>query len=66
MAVAGDLFPEWAHQAWFVEGLDTALATIRGLALLRFTDGEDVERSWVRAKKRLLASFAADREAMTR
>ncbi|MCW2999424.1 MAG: transcriptional regulator [Solirubrobacterales bacterium] len=38
--------------------LDHALATMRGLALLRFTgDAEDVARRWTRARRTLLALY---------
>jgi AcrR family transcriptional regulator len=53
------LFPDLASRPGFQTDVETAIAAIRGLALLKFVDEPaDIERRWRKAKKRLLALFA--------
>lgn len=54
---AGELFGPIAHSRGFAEDLETALATMRGLALLLSgqTDTAAVERRWKAARKPLAA-----------
>jgi AcrR family transcriptional regulator len=55
---ANELFPEQMAKPNAGEVLEMALATMRGLALLRFTsDPEDVERRWRRARAYLLGLY---------
>lgn len=55
-----ELFPELMAKPRAGELLDMTLATIRGLALLRFmADEQDGERRWRRAKRNLLALYEA-------
>jgi AcrR family transcriptional regulator len=52
---AAELFPELMARPRAGEVLELTLATIRGLAMLRFTgDPDDVERRWRRARAYLL------------
>jgi AcrR family transcriptional regulator len=52
---AGELFPELMAKPRAGEVLDMGLATIRGLAVLRFTDpAAQVDRRWRRARGHLL------------
>jgi AcrR family transcriptional regulator len=62
VASAGpSLFPDIASGPNFQTDVDSAMAAIRGLALLRFVDDqENVERRWRRTKKRMLAIFAGE------
>jgi AcrR family transcriptional regulator len=53
-----ELFPELMAKPHAGELLDLALATMRGLALMRSTSNEaDVERRWRRARTTLLALY---------
>jgi AcrR family transcriptional regulator len=55
---ASELFPEMMSRPRAGEVLDLALATMRGLAMLRFTGDEaDVERRWRRARGQLLGAY---------
>jgi AcrR family transcriptional regulator len=55
---ASELFPEMMSRPRAGEVLDLALATMRGLAMLRFTGDEaDVERRWRRARGQLLEAY---------
>lgn len=55
---AAELMPGAMAQPRAGELLDMSLATMRGLALLRFTgDPPDVERRWQRARTRLLELY---------
>jgi AcrR family transcriptional regulator len=57
-AGASELFPELMRRPSAREVLDMGLATMRGLAMLRFTsDHEDVDRRWRRARGHLLALY---------
>jgi AcrR family transcriptional regulator len=55
---ASELFPELMARPRAGEVLDMALATMRGLAMLRFTGDEaDIERRWRRARGQLLGLY---------
>jgi AcrR family transcriptional regulator len=55
---AAELFPGLMGRPRAGEVLELGLATMRGLALLRFTgDPDDVERRWRRARGHLLALY---------
>jgi hypothetical protein len=55
---AAELFPELMARAQAAELLEVSLATMRGLALLRFTgEASDVERRWRRARRHLLGLY---------
>ena len=55
---AAELFPELMARPQADEVLEMTLATMRGLALLRFTgDAGDVNRRWRRARTRLLRLY---------
>jgi AcrR family transcriptional regulator len=55
---AGTYFPQTMARPGAGEALDHALATMRGLALLRFTgDADDVTRRWRSARRTLLALY---------
>jgi AcrR family transcriptional regulator len=55
---AAELFPALMARPQADEVLEMTLATMRGLALLRFTgDVADVERRWRRARTRLLGLY---------
>jgi len=55
---AAELFPELMGRPQADEVLEITLATMRGLALLRFTgDAADVNRRWRRARTRLLQLY---------
>lgn len=55
-----ELFPELAGVRAFREGVDASLATMRGLAMSGFVNGErETERRWPGARRRLLAAFDA-------
>ena len=57
---AGELFPELMRRGRAGDVLDMGLATMRGLAMLRFTaDPTDVERRWRRARTLLLEAYDA-------
>lgn len=57
---AVELFPATMARRGAGEILDLALATMRGLALLRFTgDSADAERRWRASRRHLLALYAA-------
>lgn len=57
---ASEMFPELMSRPAAREVLEMGLATMRGLAMLRFTSDEaDVERRWRRARDRLLELYAA-------
>ena len=57
---ASEMFPELMSRPAAREVLEMGLATMRGLAMLRFTSDEaDVERRWRRARERLLELYAA-------
>ncbi|MDX6637856.1 MAG: hypothetical protein QOJ01_1367 [Solirubrobacterales bacterium] len=52
-----DLFPEVSRRREFREAVDAALATMRGLALLRFVnDPREIERRWAGARRTLIAA----------
>jgi AcrR family transcriptional regulator len=56
--VAAELFPELMARAYAGEVLELGMATMRGLAMLRFTsDPADVERRWRRARAYLLGLY---------
>ena len=57
-SLAQEIFPDRARDRQFRAALDTALAAIRGLALLNFIEPVD-ERRW-RALKRQLLAMASD------
>jgi AcrR family transcriptional regulator len=58
-AVGPTVFPELASRPDFTADVEAAMATIRGLALLRFVDDQDeIDRRWRRVKRRLMAIFA--------
>jgi AcrR family transcriptional regulator len=65
VASAGpSLFPELASRPDFQTDVDSAMAAIRGLALLRFVnEPEDIERRWRRTKRRMMAIFTAESKA---
>ena len=52
-----DLFPELAAERRFRETIDTALAAMRGLALLEFVEEGSGRRPWPGARRLLLDSF---------
>ena len=59
--VAAELFPELMAKAHAGEVLELGMATMRGLAMLRFTsDPADVERRWRRARAYLLGLYERD------
>jgi AcrR family transcriptional regulator len=53
-SVAVHLFPRAAAQPPLLTLIDTALATLRGLALLRFVDPSAAEAMWPSARRHLL------------
>jgi len=54
-AGAARLFPEQAGEPGFGEALQTVLAAVRGLAMLRFVDEDaEVERRWRATRRRLV------------
>jgi AcrR family transcriptional regulator len=56
--LAAELFPELMARPHAGEVLDLGMATMRGLAMLRFTsDAADVERRWRRARAYLLGLY---------
>jgi AcrR family transcriptional regulator len=56
--LAGELFPDLMARPHAGEVLDLGMATMRGLAMLRFTsDPADVERRWRRARAYLLGLY---------
>jgi len=56
--LAAELFPELMSQPHAGDVLDLGMATMRGLAVLRFTsDPADVERRWRRARAYLLGLY---------
>lgn len=59
--LAAELFPELMSRPRSGEVLDLGMATMRGLAVLRFTsDPGDVERRWRRARAYLLGLYERD------
>src|SRR3954468_4816234 len=61
-SVGPSLFPEIASRPNFQTDVDSAMAAIRGLALMRFIDEpENVERRWRRTKTRMMEIFTAER-----
>jgi AcrR family transcriptional regulator len=61
-SVGPSLFPELASGPDFQTDVDSAMAAIRGLALLRFVDDpENVERRWRRTKRRMMEIFTRER-----
>jgi AcrR family transcriptional regulator len=61
-SVGPSLFPEVASRAHFEADVDSAMAAIRGLALMRFIDEEEnVERRWRRTKRRMMEIFTRER-----
>jgi AcrR family transcriptional regulator len=57
-AALEDVFGEVARQRAFRELVETSLASMRGLALLAFYDGDrDVERRWRAVRSRLLDMY---------
>jgi AcrR family transcriptional regulator len=52
------LFPEQAGSRQFVEIVTTGLATMRGLAMLRFVGRKQVDEAWPATRRHLLAMFA--------
>jgi AcrR family transcriptional regulator len=57
-SVAAELFPELMAKPQAGEVLELGMATMRGLAVLRFTgDPADVERRWRRARAYLLGFY---------
>jgi AcrR family transcriptional regulator len=59
--LAAELFPELMAEPQAGDVLDLAMATMRGLAMLRFTgDPADVERRWRRARAYLLGLYEHD------
>jgi AcrR family transcriptional regulator len=57
-SLAAELFPELMVRPRAGEVLDLGMATMRGLAMLRFTsDPADVERRWRRARAYLLGLY---------
>jgi AcrR family transcriptional regulator len=60
-SVGPSLFPELAQRADFQADIDSAMAAIRGLALMRFVDDpENVDRRWRRTKRRMMSIFVAE------
>lgn len=60
-SVGPSLFPEIASRPTFQTDVDSAMAAIRGLALLRFIDDpENVDRRWRRTKRRMMEIFTAE------
>jgi AcrR family transcriptional regulator len=54
----GELFPELSRQRAFREGVETALAAMRGLALLGFVNGErEIERRWPPVRRSLVVAL---------
>jgi AcrR family transcriptional regulator len=61
-SVGPSLFPEIASRPNFQTDVDSAMAAIRGLALLRFIDDpENVDRRWRRTKRRMMEIFTQER-----
>jgi AcrR family transcriptional regulator len=61
-SVGPSLFPDVAARPDFQTDVDSAMAAIRGLALMRFVDDPDnVERRWRRTKRRMMEIFTAER-----
>lgn len=61
-SVGPSLFPDVAARPHFETDVDSAMAAIRGLALLRFVDEpENVDRRWRRTKRRMMEIFTAER-----
>jgi AcrR family transcriptional regulator len=59
--LAAELLPDLMLQPQAGEALDLGMATMRGLAVLRFTsDPADVERRWRRARAYLLRLYERD------
>ncbi len=57
LAGIDDLFPEMTGRREFREAVDASLATMRGLALLRFVNDErEMERRWAGARRTLVAA----------
>jgi AcrR family transcriptional regulator len=60
-SVGPRLVPELASRPDFQTDVDSAMAAIRGLALLKFVDDPAaVERRWRRTKRRMMAIFTAE------
>jgi AcrR family transcriptional regulator len=60
-SVAPTLFPKLTDRQSFNAELEATMATIRGLALLRFVDEpEEIERRWRAVKRRMLDLFRAE------
>ena len=60
-SVGPSVFPELASRPDFQADIDSAMAAIRGLALMRFVDDpESVERRWKRTKRRMMGIFGAE------
>jgi AcrR family transcriptional regulator len=63
-SVGPSLFPEIASRPDFQADVDSAMAAIRGLALMRFVDdAENVERRWRRTKRRMMDIFMGESAA---
>jgi AcrR family transcriptional regulator len=63
-SVGPSLFPDLASRPEFQADIDSAMAAIRGLALMRFVDEpENVERRWKRTKRRMMGIFGAEAAA---
>jgi AcrR family transcriptional regulator len=56
-AALENVFGDQARDRAFRELVETSLASMRGLALLQFIDGRDVERRWRSIRRRLLAMY---------
>lgn len=56
--VRAHLFPEGAQRPGFADRVATALATIRGLALLAFLDETNPQEQWPSTRSHLLGLFA--------
>ena len=60
-SVGPSLVPRLAAKSDFQADIDSAMAAIRGLALMRFVDDpENVERRWRRTKRRMMEIFTAE------
>ena len=60
-SVGPSLFPKAAGRPDFNSDVDSAMAAIRGLALMRFVDDQaNVDRRWRRTKRRMMAIFTSE------
>jgi len=64
--VIATLFPDIVAERWLRDGAETALAAIRGLALLGFVEPQDVERRWRGVRGQILLLFRTQRATTSR